>query len=1205
LINSNIKTNQGPLVPALDPAKILPNSLTQQGLPVPTSALDYARQNATADIPQNTQSTGSANAGPVPMPSQDQAPDNRHAWYSDPTDRWEGVHVNDESMLAPQEEGPTQIGSPQVDMMGKNGMPLTYDQAQQLQNKEVEDQYQRAKGINYDYTTEAQMEEAFPQKTMLGAPISNISQREQLVSLAKDLGQSLIDTSVQTNRDGFGPAKSMSAMTQITSSFGITPVQAANKLAVATSLMLPVFKGATDMENGVIQDKDTLDLMSYLTDFDGAPLNTEVSVMSGGLLAEPTFSMLASAFTKLNEREHVNGAGQPVRVAYNGIPAEVLGPILADSLVDNGVLVKLKADDGVTDLYRVSPMRGNEIYKASRMVAQVALEAGRGRAQKVPVTSEGRYSGAANSFREKEIYRPGAEPFYEKQELARVFGSVGINVSGVRIHLANLLLNNALGELHKGATQVSTETNPARQFGQATEGLPSTMSLFNLSTKDNHDAILAKTTTAIKQMNYMGQHLVANTPLYAPVKFDPTSMRAINDTDDLNYQSSKLVRGLISPHRTPLNVSKTNLHMQPISVESAKAFYEDLNRKIIAGTAGPVTDYEAELGFLAALGNNLDVHKTIGLKDGTTMPWSKMALVTPDFLLKAARKGAILASIAPQSSKEVASKALDMTTFAQTLTPEQQQVLTEFIEEASDKNWGFKLAAYLDAANYLTSKKNGTPFTPSLVTEIDQNSAGRAFSALDSGDETVLDRTGFFYPTVGSLHYNTKPLGSPRTLYARYAENESVDLAISDDKPDLKNAWKEIFKVLQQPENVKMMDRFGKPPLMTTDYGMPVNYHLGESKAFLSKYPQFEAMLAPFYPKITGIVQDMNEIHTQTLLKATRALQRDTPKKLVFLLQSVGRLPRFKGFYGEQVPIGAFMSVPNGEYSEVTDKNGNTRKIEHTRRRVDPMAKSKAKSVEYINDEGDWATKPFDPAPGSSASNSVGPFMGQYRESIVTNGTAYTINSKKKPSDMLFVLSVFDNLLLDSRSYLRGVLTANNVVLPKAAEFDLPKAIADDFTTQVKAAMEGIINGPAQVDIGKGSQYKGLLLNIDNRLDKIQKERQNKAERETEAERKIRANAAQFEQSILKEGSGYVKPDDRGDEVVVSKGQLRKMFNDLILYELFYLDRNTGTYNTEATKRDGHQTVLARWVAESKNSRMRFLPMIKKNASEAKNSFMD
>jgi hypothetical protein len=536
--------------------------------------------------------------------------------------------------------------------------------------------------------------------------------------------------------------------------------------------------------------------------------------------------------------------------------------------------------------------------------------------------------------------------------------------------------------------------------------------------------------------------------------------------------------------------------------------------------------------------------------------------VTPQFIAESAAKGRLLRSIVPSNSRDVVNALGKPQGLIEKLTPAQKGALDNFLKEADRDDWGYKLQAYLDAANYLDAKMGGTAFTPRLTVALDMNSAGRSFLASDVGNLDILSRVGLMWDQVvdkvDGLFTNTLPneVGDPRYYFTTVALDEGIASAFGDSQFDKID----MFKILLSKYggagvagNKQFNKDFSKKVLMTTDYGKPANFHTAEALDFLKSHPEFKDEAARFYDgDVNELAKDINKIYGATLKKTTDSWQYTLPKKMVKYLQMFGRVPKPVGYWNENISIGRFGTEPTGNIVQIKGSDGKRRRLKETSRMFDALAPAKAKGLRL--DDGSL----FQPEEGSGAVNQVGPTFGQYRESIIIAETARLINGKKTPADSSFIIPVFDNFIVDAMSYPFVHFVANNIVAPKVFEWNMAKGFTTDFVKQLKEAVPEMMRND-EIIVGAGSPYKGIFTTIDREYKWIADKKPNELR---EPEKKLKA-------FLESPSSGYVPPGpDRSTSTRISKAQAKAIASHMHEYYNFN-SKEIGVYAWENDKYKG------------------------------------
>lgn len=1087
------------------PASVLPDKVAIPDMVVsPVEVTDYARSNAVADIPQNMQSQQSTG-----MYDGDQ-----------------GTPTSDEGAWSKQTRYPDE-GSPQMGILNARGMPMDIAQVQQLTEQNKREQQLKAKGLNVDWADENALEAAYPRSVMP-------TQRGTINRAARSVGDALLTTNTEigtTNENGLAPYK-MSAMQNIKQGLGVSATQAGSLSATAFAMVAPVLAGASNVAEGEIADPDSQDLHAWGSSVEGndvAPV--ALTALAGGLTADTLYGLLGNSAMKLHQMGNVDSGGNATQPKPTNISSRVLGATVAQALIDKGYLVSDKTSG--TEVFRLSPELGTQFYKASRAMSREVGDLSRGRSQTVPVTDTGEYIGASRGFRLGDKSKPNSRATKQMNEAKRVAGSIATLTSPMRSYFAALFTSQALAEIYpaplEGQQSLQKNNSPSSMVAPFIQGMNSTKKLVGFKEGEDPQATKTKAGILLKLNNYYGQNIAEGSPRYAKHWEDYAVHRMYNDSEDINAQRDLMTRAVINGVSVPGKFDSL-YHLTGIPNSVGQKHFDAIGRKVRNGDMSLTPD-QREFAWYVTIGKVLEVGDTIGRDTNSLTAAGVASLVTPEFIAQAALIGRVLSSIVPQSNAAVAAVNLDLTKLQTTLSPQQLGVLNNFIGSSGSKNWGYRLQAYLDAANYQNAKKNGVAFTPRATVEIDMSSAGRTFLANDDGDIEVLSRVGILYnPNQSGALTNTIPDGNPRTYFLNVAYKQGVAKAISKDNPEVAEIWANLLESKTSP---KFADDFGKGVLLQTDYGKPKSYHFDTARKFLVAYPEFRDELLQYYDTKGGLkalVKDLNSIFGSTLSAVIDSWQQQLPKDIVAVLGMVGKVPSPRGYWDEPMSIGSYMPKEDGSYTKLTNSQGNNVMIPGTRREVDPTAAARSKSV-YDEETGEH--KLLVPGPGTAAMNQVGPVLGQYRESVLVAKTMNYINGGKAPKDMLFMHPVFDNFVLTSDSLLQTVYVANNIALLDVLKWDIRANFLKDFSSQMKKA-EAAFESMPEVVIGKNGPFYGITVAIDRQYGRI-KDNEAKGWRIDDAQK-------DFVKYIESPASGFIiDKEGRSDNHSISSTQARNL----------------------------------------------------------------
>lgn len=956
---------------------------------------------------------------------------------------------------------------------------------------------------------------------------------------AINITNGLNDLDVGLYKEGTTSNAQLNGLTYLKQGTGLDTKQVGNAATTSFILLAPMLSGAASQKNGEIMsaedNADISDLDKLLMDDGDGPLNKVAS--DGGLKRDMVEKNLGRLFKKLSKgatEESFTGDSRPIN---QNIPNEGAGAAISQALVDKGYLIE-DVDTQGNEILRLSPGLGAELRYKSKGMQRSVTGALSGKAQKAPPTEAGAYQGARQNVRSMDKQKNEYTATKEMAEAKGAVAKVPLYISPVKAYFA-ALFNEAI------LSHVQNPTNPAQL---------DVMGLLKVSEEDIEDASVNGIKTAAEvidqkvnnlqtELGDMAKHVAYGGPQWSTYWEDYATHRMYQDATDFNPQRNKWTRALTVGKAAPIFMD-SDYHNTGVPKVTAERFLERIAGKARNGNF-TLSPSEKELSFLLTLGRVLDSSRSAGMSSESILLPDLLQTVTPQFIAEAAAKGRLLRSIVPNNTREVVNALGKPVGLIEKLTPAQKGALDNFLKEADRDDWGYKLQGYLDAANYLDAKMNGTPFTPRLTVALDMNSAGRSFLASDVGNMDVLSRVGLvwdkFIDRVGDFFTDTLPneKGDPRYYFTTVALDQGVAAAFGDAQAEKI----EMFKLLLAKYggtgvagNKQFNKDFSKKVLMTTDYGKPANYHIAEAQAFLKSHPDFrDEALRSYKGDVNALAKDINEIYKATLKQTTDSWQYTLPKKMVKYLQMFGRVPKPNGYWNEPISIGRFGNEPTGNIIQIKGPEGKRRRLMETIRMFDPLSPAKSKGLRL--DDGSL----FIPEEGSAAVNQVGPTFGQYRESIIIAETARLINGNKTPADSSFIIPVFDNFIVDAISYPFVHYVANNIVAPKVFEWNMAKGFTTDFIKQVKQAIPEMISND-EIVVGPGSPYKGIFTTVDREYRWLKDKKPNELE----------AYQKKLKEFLESKSSGYIPPGpDRPQSIRLTKAQAKAIADNIYSYYNF------------------------------------------------------
>lgn len=798
----------------------------------------------------------------------------------------------------------------------------------------------------------------------------------------------------------------------------------------------------------------------------------------------------------------------------------------------------------------LNPVRGTEFKDASKKVFNMYKNQAKFLAQVTPVTPAGDFVGAKKGERRKNKGDVGVGAM---QDAATKLGRVPVSIVPEAEFWRKKLLQEAIMKIAKlnpdGSLMLDKKGNPSVDIEkifnfQNGEYRPEYkdpifgLHKINIDRRDfedpegNMNPASQKQYVSLVEQAYNQKlkdllyrdtaytnNITRGVPVYNRHMLDSTVNRMYNESTDANLQAHKDARAIYGPPPKTMMITNNNYHKTGLSEGEINSFWKGLRD----GNTRELTPHEKEMSFLLCSAHALaklmpDMKYNTDVKIG---PWileevfgGEMGAKRMNDWAKIGKmlKNAALEGDPSQTPRErVAGRPTIGGSFQ--LDPEVQEMFdTQIRPHLSDDNWGFIIRGLTSMSDYVDAKNQGkNTFVPRVTSAIDQNSAGRSFAALDIGDEKVLLRTGMLWSVADQVNADgdrsTQVSGDPRAYFVNKAIEGGIAKVFGEaggSKDELNAAFTGLFKEFSTRDG--FAKALAKTPLMTSDYGKPTMFHEDSARAFFNKMPEFKERMDDLISEY-GLKEDsvywLNKIYGTTLNSIIDYASTNAPKQAQRFANMLGSLLQIKGAWGEDVSLGGLMQQDTGQVIEFIDEQGGVIRIPKTKTVSDVAARAKKKNIRnkelFESDEYSVNDDTFLPRPGTYAINAIGPWLGQYRESIVTGGLVNILNPdvNAKPHQMKWIQTVHDNAILDAESFALGLFHGNNgSAMEKAIEYSPAVAVYDAVMALSKKSntliSRHIVNG--KIDIGLNGPFKLVLSELDYDRDNLKRKLKEKGE---------------------------------------------------------------------------------------------------------------
>jgi len=836
---------------------------------------------------------------------------------------------------------------------------------------------------------------------------------------------------------------------------------------------------------------------------------------------------LAAAFKKFARNNKVAREEDPN--ILNSVNMDVLANVLGNAAMNSNLFKQVKGLDG--NIYVVPKHDATEFYIATKnLVEETINERRSARRLKIPVNSDtGNYNGIIKETRRRlNDYRKGRKVAPDAKspnknnrgdpdsivDYAVKHGSVPYSssiemIGGVGL-LTSLITNNISPEqlggidvaeflgLDEGRLEdiYNNAGGGERGLKQVQSELNKTLRKINLSINEHAE-------------------MIEGGPEYNMGYLHMDSLRIYGENVAAEVQNNLINRNItLNPIKTRFKVSKKDI--QALSnPEMGKASLNYFLKNFDDGSI--ITKDRKQL----MISNLIAIQKNLLGKSVSELTWEERVnllnekFISDNALIGKNLKSAITKLNLANADGSINKDALQKINIASTnksivqknnrfdpiplpqLTSNEALAIAQWLRVSDKKTFGMTLSSFLaldQLQNHLNDPQNNPFWSPQVMSEMDMNSAGRTFIAMDVGYEEILKRTGVIFSEADRLQ------GGPR----KYFFNQFKDL-IDSKKNDggidflFKNSnasntfeRKQIANLIQQEIDIianndpGFYDALAKKVLLTDDYGLHVLAHSGEALTLHRKYPQLMQRVKSFYKSDSDFIKDITQLYSKVLMNTSSQFNKQLPKDMVELLQFFNSFPEPLMYFNEPASIGSdtYREIDNNETALIENPDGTIIEVKQKEKVKDTTRRAKSKLVPDIENGGYIL---FEPEYNTHAQNLIGPILGQYRESVTLIEAINAVNPNKMKTPAWFA-SVHDNIVTDGNSFAKYFFAVNSTEKGsaiKALKFDMMGEFISDFVSQwetIQANLKEKLNkeGPgATIDIGINGDYAAITRKAD------------------------------------------------------------------------------------------------------------------------------
>lgn len=775
------------------------------------------------------------------------------------------------------------------------------------------------------------------------------------------------------------------------------------------------------------------------------------------------------------------------------VDLQTLGQIGAKAATHNSLY--FKEVDG-----KIYPTdKGREFIRAAKDLQAATVREAKGLQSKSPANKNtGWYDTALKSIRKSEIKRhsPDGNKRGRPRDIVDYqasHGSVGLASTTNQMGGAALFLALALNGDPDAANLADIGAKRQEKVRSKAKGDPDRQWNRELANTLNK---------AIMSFGTWGEIQASGETQYNYVKADPTVWRLYPENMGAEIQNNLFSRWMTNSNMSyPINVNADSLK----NLANSATFPEQSKKYFLrqVSNPGPIENQDMRL-----VSNLVLAHKNIEGGKTENMTWEEKVRQSLDLgwitaqakigkdLQSAIAKTGIIGSDGKVNLQQLENmlpptnaKGKVMVDFENNnapvtqnkfqlpeFTPDERQAIQTVMSKADKKTLGFVISSYLGMADLGDSIMQNKPWNAKITGEMDMNSAGRAFTNSDIGDQGVLMGTGIIwepYATAADVipvdarqqftQVVKDTVKNDRSLTGLF--NRSNAAGTIGEKQDLAAVLSRAMDKVSQ-ENPGFDKDFAKGVLLTDDYGMPAMMHQDAAASILrnDKYSAIKEALMPYYATETDMVQDIAQVYERSLISSGSSWQKALPKNMTDFLGFFNRAPAPTLMFGEKAHLGSEVANKVSEEMEMRElPNGQVIASPTIEKKYDPLARGKSKAI------WDWNTQSwtnFTPQPGTVAKNAIGPMMGQYRESATLIHTDKLVNGDRDQTP-LFWQSVHDNMVVNGNGFAKFFFAANKAnggAASTALDFNMIDAFLGDFKNQSPEILQEIKQKAANKD---------------------------------------------------------------------------------------------------------------------------------------------
>jgi len=407
-------------------------------------------------------------------------------------------------------------------------------------------------------------------------------------------------------------------------------------------------------------------------------------------------------------------------------------------------------------------------------------------------------------------------------------------------------------------------------------------------------------------------------------------------------------------------------------------------------------------------------------------------------------------------------------------------------------NWGYKLQAFIDFANWHDAKTKGlNSLELKAQVQHDGKQNGIAIQALQNGDTDDMKRVGVIFGDEGNIL-------SQGDIRDKFLDTAMKQIGIPfAHNPDKQNFWSEVLtEIYELPADQRsdMVKALSKVPLMETSYGMPARFHMETAQEFIDDAGKdIIAKVIARHENLSDYsrmdrISDLNNVIGQGLT-ILNLQQQQLYKNAGKLWAMLGVVPELVGPLGTTIYMGTNEHFRTGRTIPIQTEEGIVN-LEMTEARATGSAGKRTRMRVFDPETGKYRLADRSRF-GQLVANQLPVLTVQQIDAAVMANTIMKVNdmARVRKEGAAFVMPVHDAIITDATSVKAYHREINNQFKQVNMNYSISKAITDGLKAAMASMRAKAARNPGmKIAVNYESEYRALhdhLVMLSQGLDQL------------------------------------------------------------------------------------------------------------------------